>query len=212
VVRKLDINHYVETDLERWIEQQYLLFDIHTPHDLSIRRVAEVFQIAVSASNRETKVYHDDEGNHLLFLNSRKAEIEQRAEFFHELCHVIRHTGIQHSFSRSYIELQEIQANQFRLYAAMPYYMIVSRYSEMMKTMDITPLMAHDFQLPIWLIHARLDQIIRRIQRYSENQIIYNNVPRQSLRIIEHSSETVKLIGKLSWLAAQKGRKINWEG
>lgn len=208
----MDVNHYIPTDLERWIEQKYLLFDIHTPHDLSICRVAEVFQMTVRASDRETKVYHDDEGNHLLFLNARISKIEQRAEFFHELCHVIRHTGIQHSFSRSYIELQEIQANQFRLYAAMPYYMIANKYSEMMKTMDIAPLMAHDFQLPIRLVQGRIDQIIRRIQRYSENQIIFNTVPRQAFRINEHSPETVKLIAKLSWLAAQKGRKINWGG
>lgn len=208
----MDINHYIPTDLEKWIEQQYLTFDIQTPHDLSINRVAEAFQMVVRLSDRETKVYHDEDGNHLLFLNAKKSVPDQRAEFFHELCHVIRHTGIQHSFSRSYVELQEIQANQFRLYAAMPIYMIISKYSEIMKSTDIVPLIAHDFHLPIRLVQARIDQIVHRIHRYSEDQTVFNSVPRQPFHIIEHSSETIKLFAKLSWLSAQKGKKINWGG
>lgn len=206
----MNYSDYIPTKLELWINDLYQSCNIQTPRDLDIYRVAEAFQATVRLSERETKVYHDEYGNHLIFLNSQKSEMQQRAEFFHELCHLVQHKGIQQILPQSYVELQEIQANQFRLYAAMPYHMIINEYRDYLQNTNIIPLIVHDFKLPYLLVKARMDQIIRRITRYEEDKTILNSVPRHTPTVVSHSKETLQLIAKLSWLSAQKGRKINW--
>jgi Zn-dependent peptidase ImmA (M78 family) len=52
------------------------------------------------------------------FLNKDAPVIQQRADFFHELAHIVRHEGDQDDMPELFMDLQEVQAANFRLIAS----------------------------------------------------------------------------------------------
>lgn len=132
--------------------------------------------------------------------------------FFHELCHPLKHVGNQQRMPHAFHDLQEIQAGLFQLYAALPFYLII-HYEDVLHSSHAVPLLAYEFRLPPGLVQRRLEQIATRIRKAQEEQAIFQSVPRYpEPRIIPHSSDTLKLLGKLSWQSAQKGKRVNWTG
>jgi len=50
----------------------------------------------------------------------RLSKEEKREAFFHELCNILRHVGIQSMMPEAFRELQGRDANHFTKYAAIP--------------------------------------------------------------------------------------------
>jgi len=94
-------------------------------------------------------------------IDSRKPEPERRAIFFHELTHPLRHCGRQEHLHELFVELQEIQAAQFQLAAAIPSFMLGS-YRDAPPA-NIGKIIAEDFCLPLTLVMRRLEQIRNRM-------------------------------------------------
>lgn len=74
------------------LEDQYQSNGILTPSNLEMGRVAAIFGIDI--------IYHahgtfSDNEEKVIFLNQYEDLKAQRMIFFHELCHVIRHSGVQ---------------------------------------------------------------------------------------------------------------------
>lgn len=59
-----------------------------------------------------------------MFLDGRLPLDQQRLDFLHELCHLLRHAGNQMIMPESFTKMQELEAEQFLLFAAMPFSMI----------------------------------------------------------------------------------------
>jgi hypothetical protein len=58
-------------------------------------------------------------------IDIRESKSKQREMFFHELCHILRHSGNQGIMNKAFRELQEWDTNHFTKYDATPHHMIL---------------------------------------------------------------------------------------
>lgn len=152
-------SYYQETPLEQWISTEYMSHGIMVPEQLDIDHIAEAFgveliyEVCPSFSDNEDKV---------IFLNKQTQEVSARLIFFHELCHVMRHAGDQRRMPLLFKNAQETEAEQFVLYAAMPFYMM-ARQNIPDQHCEAIPFIAEQFQVTLELAERRLDQVQRRV-------------------------------------------------
>ncbi|MBM7554852.1 Zn-dependent peptidase ImmA (M78 family) [Thalassobacillus pellis] len=95
-----------------------------------------------------------------IIIDSRLPIKYQREQFFHELCHALRHFGCQSKMPRAFYELQERDAKHFTLYASLPFHMIKG-YS--LHNPDIIEQWSRDFNIPRYLCAERLEKIKGRV-------------------------------------------------
>lgn len=207
----MSLRHYRTCQLEEWINDSYLKDGIYSPEDMDLQRIARIFGADLMYYLGPSFADWREGGYSAIFLDRSMSREETRAVFFHELCHPVRHVGHQAELPRLFAELQEIQAGLFQLYAAMPIYMI-ERYAEQMEETNMSPLLAYEFQLPVELVERRLTQIAGRIRKTKDEEQLLQAAAKpsghQEQEIIAHSPETMKMLNKLLWLSAQKGRKV----
>lgn len=105
-------------------------------------------------------------------LDSRCTIKEQREQFFHELCHILRHVGHQSMLPEAFRELQEWDANNFTMYAALPYY-LVKQYD--LNNEYIIQDLSYDFKVTEELCVKRLQNIKRKFMVAAESKALYNS-------------------------------------
>lgn len=158
------LNYYKKTEVELCIEKLYKNAGILSPSDLSLDRLCHVFNIEIQYCEDAQSAIWDNEFA-MFFLNPYSSLREQRATFFHELCHPLRHVGDQrrrHPAFQGLIELQEAQARNFQLYAAIPFFMV--EQLELPKgDKEIVGLFVQKFYTTYFLAYRRWEQIKRRI-------------------------------------------------
>jgi len=157
------MERYKPTDLELLINSHYQRHGIVSPSDMCIERIAASFDVEVAyyhgRSIAEWQDGHD--GYRLILLDKRLPEPDLRAEFFHELTHPLRHCGRQDDLPDAFVELQEIQAGQFQLAAALPVFMLHDFPG--VPAENYGKAVAEEFRLPLTLVMRRLEQIHNRI-------------------------------------------------
>lgn len=100
-----------------------------------------------------------------IVLDSRCKPDEQREQFFHELCHILRHVGHQSIMPEAFRELQEWDANNFTMYAALPYFMV--------KQYDFEdPYLIHNLATDFKITESLCKKRIKQIQR----NFLYNSL------------------------------------
>ncbi len=151
--------YYQETFLEQWINTKCLSHGILKPADLDISRIAEAFGVEVLTGDYPS--FSDNEEN-VIFLNKHIDPAEARVIFFHELCHVLRHAGDQRRMHALFKNAQETEAEQFVLYAAIPFYMFAKLPVPDYRN-EAVAYIAEQFHVPEGLAEQRLDQIQRRV-------------------------------------------------
>ncbi|MGG1880170.1 ImmA/IrrE family metallo-endopeptidase [Paenibacillus cisolokensis] len=149
---------YYETHIEQVISNHYKNNKFIEPDDLEIIRIAESLEVDLRFDNCKSC---SDTEDRIIILNIREPQIRSRMIFFHELCHVLFHSGDQRRMPPLFKDAQEYEADNFILYAAMPFFMInrlqlPSSKTEMIQTLATT------FKVPFNLAEKRLDQIRRR--------------------------------------------------
>ncbi|MEW9702867.1 ImmA/IrrE family metallo-endopeptidase [Paenibacillus sp. SI8] len=157
----MDLTHYKPTALEELISRHYQQGNIHFPCDLDIEMIADMFGIELHYHDGKSFADWADNNYSYIVIDSRLKIEERRIHFFHEICHPLRHSGIQDKMNKAFLELQEIQAAHFQYYAAMPYYML-SEFQYVSPTLLIKTLAA-EFILPEKFVERRLEQVKRRI-------------------------------------------------
>lgn len=153
---------YYQTPLEEWVTKFYKNLRITDPDDLTEENLC--FMLRIYLYRRPVPSSSYESGNfRSITLDSRLSPAEQREQFFHELCHILRHYGRQTGRNRMpemFWELQEWDAKRFTLYASMPYHML--RLFDLTAP-DIAQQLSRRFVIPIQLCHKRLEQIKQRI-------------------------------------------------
>ncbi len=193
----MNLSYYQSSPLEEWITQHYIKSNITFPGDLEVERVADIFQVDVVFANVKSHVQWDDD-YYLIILNNRLSKPYYRADFFHELCHPLKHYGNQTQMPKAFRELQEIQAKLFQLYAALPFH-IIKNYIMMPATV-----IADEFCLPVEIVETRLIQIRNRIfQKRIEKQYKSLDHPRK-YDPAKWSNETKRIMQKLYLRFSQK--------
>lgn len=164
---------YTKSALEDWVNTRYRRMGLKTPQDINLERIARIYSIYLHYEPMDAR--YDIFGRYrAIVLDSRSTIEEQREQFFHELCHILRHVGHQSMMPNAFRELQEWDANLFTMYAALPYYMV--------KEYDFEdPLLiqnlANDFKVTEELCEKRMDHIKRNImfqsQLVAESKTLY---------------------------------------
>lgn len=145
---------YKPRELEKWIMNLYEEKGILLPSDLTEENISEIFDITFT---RTKKAHSVEIGNfRLISVNQNSTKHEQHEQFYHELCHVLLHAGGQTKMNKLFRELQEWQANNFTLYAAIPYHML---FQFDFRDPNIIEQLSESFQVTPKLCHERLLRI-----------------------------------------------------
>lgn len=152
-------SYYRETSLEQWISSTCLDHGIVDISSYDIDHIAEAF--GVDLIHGTCPSFSDNE-DRVIFLNKQLDQKSSRMIFLHELCHVLRHAGDQRQMSSLFKEAQEFEADQFVLYASVPFYLF-AKLPVPEDRIQAVPYLADAFHIPYAIAEQRLDQIQRRI-------------------------------------------------
>lgn len=155
------IQYYKPTPLEEWINEKYQTAGIRYASQMDIELIAAIFGIEIRLYDGPSFAEWDKGSYAFIFLNDRDSQEKRRNVFFHELCHPLRHCGCQEQLPEAFVELQEVQASHFELYAAMPIYLI-EEFASISET-HLSNVLAEEFKLPESFVRKRLDQIRQRV-------------------------------------------------
>ncbi|MBU8905560.1 ImmA/IrrE family metallo-endopeptidase [Desertibacillus haloalkaliphilus] len=145
---------YQPTALEEWIMTRYKKIGIFSPENLTEEYISRAYRIHFK---RSLEAHSIQLGS--LKLITVKASLDhqqQREQFYHELCHILRHEGQQLVMSKAFRELQERDAWHFTRYAAIPYHML---FDLDLHDPDIIEIMSDRFKVTPKLCHERLTKI-----------------------------------------------------
>lgn len=153
--------YYKLTPLEQFVEDLYQTHRISSPKQLTIDEVARRFNIWVYYRPIPSRGLEISPNMYTVNIDCRLSPVEQWLDFLHEMGHLLRHAGNQTIMPKLFTEAQETEAENFVLYAAMPFSMIqqLQLPSSRMETIQI---LANTFRVPIKLAEKRFDQIQRR--------------------------------------------------
>lgn len=163
---------YKQTELEKKIEKIYIDNGIFNLNDLEVSKVASALNIGIEYTlSGPSRVIWDEDAT-VIFLNGKDSAVKQREIFFHELAHPILHCGDQtYMHAKEFREYQEQQANQFQLYAAIPFFMLKELELPKYEKQAIY-FIAAAFKVSIKLAKKRIDQIKRRITQRQMDELV----------------------------------------
>lgn len=151
---------YQPSEIEEIVSDLYQNFGIESPCQMDIDFIASIWGVEVwHYPFPAQSIWNDDHS--IICLNTMTAIEKRRADFFHELGHIVRHEGHQEGLHPLFVELQEWQANRFQLIAAMPYYLLpdpVHTWNE------YAGVLADTFRVPVTMALRRVATIKARLQ------------------------------------------------
>jgi Zn-dependent peptidase ImmA (M78 family) len=119
----MDLQYYYTTALEDWVTKFYIRLNIFHPYQIDPVFIARKMNIFLR--EKPFPSTHQVVGRfRCIVVDSRLPDQEKRESFFHELCHILRHVGVQSMMPEAFRELQERDANHFTKYAAIPFHML----------------------------------------------------------------------------------------
>ncbi|WP_429844551.1 ImmA/IrrE family metallo-endopeptidase [Brevibacillus sp. FIR094] len=146
---------YSPTPLEIWISQFYKRLGINTPDELDEHRIARSLGIHLFYKEIPSMAYEFGRFKSIT-IDTRLPSLMQREHFYHELCHILRHSGRQLMMPAAFRELQEWDARNFTRYAALPLHMITG-YD--FNQPDILDILSDRFKVTPQLCVERLQKI-----------------------------------------------------
>ncbi|WP_445505747.1 ImmA/IrrE family metallo-endopeptidase [Niallia sp. 03091] len=155
---------YKPFPIEQKVTNMYKLMNIYQPEEIDITKIAYFYRIYLTISQKRS--YSTEIGRFkLINLNKKLNHLEQREVFFHELCHLLRHSGYQYkSMPHAFRELQEWDAAHFTRYAAIPFHML--NYVDW-KSPTLVKDMSKTFCIPEEICQDRIEHIYRNKQERS---------------------------------------------
>lgn len=148
---------YKPFPLDLWVSRLLKRIGVIEPRDIDEKNIAQALRIYLTYNDK--RCYSYEEGRFkLININKDLEKNIQRERFFHELCHILRHSGCQLNMPISFKELQEWDADHFTKYAAIPYHML--KYVDF-KSPTLVYDMASIFKVSEELCQNRIDHIFR---------------------------------------------------
>lgn len=150
---------YVPTRLEQWVSDWYKGMQIFEPHEIDEYIISEHEGILLLEKPLPSHAYSD--GNlKVICIDSRENNMTRREQFFHEMCHILRHEGSQTKLHSDFRLLQEADAENFSKYAAIPIHMLEKID---FREPYIVDLVSEIFSVSFELAELRLRQIKNKI-------------------------------------------------
>ncbi|MBG9603925.1 ImmA/IrrE family metallo-endopeptidase [Cytobacillus firmus] len=149
---------YPTTALEDWVTEFYLRMKIYRPNQIDEEIIAK--RHAIFLHKKPYPSFYQIVGRYRgITVDNRVLKTIQREQFFHELCHLLRHAGKQSKMPHSFRILQEWDSYHFTKYAAIPHHMLKFVDFEDPYVVDI---MSGMFKITPDLCIERLEDIKRR--------------------------------------------------
>lgn len=145
---------HIPTPEESRVSKLLEEYGIFHPWQLQIENVCNVFDIDLEMGLSSTGFCYMD--YKMITLNKRKNEKQRQFEFFHELAHLLFHSGDQDKLPENIVHVQEWQASRLALYLSIPYHML--HYIKMSNP-DVIQETSNLFNLPEDVVCKRLTQI-----------------------------------------------------
>ncbi|MNI54719.1 hypothetical protein D3C73_1096290 [compost metagenome] len=130
--------------------------------------------------------------------------------FFHELCHVLRHAGDQRHMTQQFKRAQEQEADQFVLYAAIPFFMF-AKLPVPDQRQEAIAYLSEIFHVPLELAEQRLDQIQRRMLHGGLMAAAREADRQKRNQETGWSSETERILDQLGRQLSKKERSATCE-
>jgi Zn-dependent peptidase ImmA (M78 family) len=90
----MELRYYQTTALEDWVTKFYKRLKIFRPEDINPAVISR--KLSIFLREKSFPSTHQVVGRfRCIVVDSRLSKEEKREAFFHELCHVLRHVGIQ---------------------------------------------------------------------------------------------------------------------
>jgi Zn-dependent peptidase ImmA (M78 family) len=154
---------YHTTALEDWVTKFYIRLKIYHPDEINPFIISHKLRIFIR--EKPFPSTHQVVGRfRCIVLDSRLSKEEKREAFFHELCHILRHVGVQSMMPSAFLELQERDARHFTKYAAIPFHML--RYIDI-HDQFVVEQMTNIFKVTPELCTERLFDIKRRMELFT---------------------------------------------
>ncbi|MGO4890338.1 ImmA/IrrE family metallo-endopeptidase [Anaerobacillus sp. MEB173] len=203
---------YKTTPLEEWIYHKYQANGIYSVDDLDMEKIITIFggELASTKGTSHARWIDDGSNYFVIFLNTYQRVEKQRYDFFHELCHPLKHVGSQPNVSKLFNQLQEVQAGNFQLYAALPIYML-EEFNDIPFSVFVK-IVSEAFALPEVLVTKRMEQIKNRITYEENHQVLVNKIQSQYRKADPNnwSYETKELVKlAINQKMIKKGAVIN---
>lgn len=115
--------YYNPTSLEQYVSTIFKKLQIYEPSQISKVYIAEKLGIYLEFSKYKP-VAHEDGDFKYINIHKYATKKVQREQFYHELNHLLRHSGDQLELPKLMTDWQEWDCKSFMLYAAIPYHMI----------------------------------------------------------------------------------------
>ncbi|WP_350346125.1 ImmA/IrrE family metallo-endopeptidase [Heyndrickxia faecalis] len=120
---EVKFHDYCTTSLEDWVTKFYSRIGIIKPKQIDITAISRCLRIYVHY--KPIYSYFEVIGRYQgIVIDCREPPEKHREIFFHELCHILRHAGVQSMMPKAFRELQEWDARHFVKYAAIPFHML----------------------------------------------------------------------------------------
>ncbi|WP_410771023.1 ImmA/IrrE family metallo-endopeptidase [Fontibacillus sp. BL9] len=190
------IKHYQMTILEEFVEKLYSRFKITEPKQITVRELSKRLNVWVHYEEVTSRALEAVSGMYSMFLDSRLPVEQQRIDFLHELCHLLRHAGNQFLMPESFTRMQELEAEQFVTYAAMPISMI-SRLVIPTDHYQAKCLLMEEFKVSSHLAEKRISQIHRRINQSMMTATLKDRGDNQNYQLPCWSPETKRILKQL---------------
>lgn len=153
--------YYKKTHLEQFVEQLFIENDILAPKNITVDFIASRLGISIEFLGAESLSHETKAGKRIVFLDERKSALEQRQDFLHELCHLLRHVGNQSTLPSPFVQYQEEDAELFVLYTSLPFFMI-EQLSLSPDHGQAVKQISFAFSTSIDMAKKRYEQILRR--------------------------------------------------
>lgn len=154
-------NYYRKTHLEDFVEHLYIKHNLIAPEDLTIDSISKSLNIQVEYVKIKSLSHRTKSGKLIILLDQSKSLQQQREDFLHELGHLLRHEGNQMLLPQPLVQYQEEDAEQFVLYALLPFFMIERLELSPDRKQAIQHLAA-SFSVGTEFASKRYDQMLRR--------------------------------------------------
>lgn len=154
------LSDYQPTSNDLFISKLYHALGILNPYQIDIQLIATTCGSKIAYYPGRSFSYRA-KNESFIILNNQLTTNEQRADFFHELGHILLHEGDQDHLSPLFIQLQEWQANRFQLAAAMPYHLLPEIKN--LRINEYARVLSELFSVPLDVAYRRIDHIRSRI-------------------------------------------------
>lgn len=196
--------HYNTTVLEEYLESIYAEVGISNPYQITVEELAWRFNVWVHYKPISSRALEAVNSMYSMFLDSRIPADQQRLDFLHELCHLLRHAGNQIIMPESFTRMQETEAARFTLYASMPFSMI-SRLEFSDRRESAIHMLMQTFDVSLSLAEQRLDQIHRRCLQGMLNTMVKDFEQERPFSESSWSPETNRILNQLDRQLIAKG-------